>query len=113
MNVAGIVAALTLAYSGTPDQRHLHYTAADTPAAASIEKALTGSDDFKKYRAAFVKSSAQLIASGQCALEDFENVGGWVKSTNHSNEPVYFTYCGGMTNANRIYLNVSSGRTFR
>jgi hypothetical protein len=36
-----------------------------------------------------------------------------VKSvTEHADEPVYFAYCGGMTQASRIYLNVKTGAIF-
>ena len=30
----------------------------------------------------------------------------------YRDEPVYFTYCGGMTISNRIYLNAETGRIF-
>lgn len=40
-------------------------------------------------------------------------MGGWVKSSNHRNQPIYFTYCGGSTVANRLYLNAETGEIFR
>ena len=81
--------------------------------ASGIAKLVAQSDDFSTHKAAFVKGAEKLIESGRCAASDFEQIGGWVKSTNHRNEPVYFTYCGGMTIANRIYLNANSSEIFR
>ena len=53
-----------------------------------------------------------MIQSGRCTAADFEEQGGWMKSTNHRDAPIYFTYCGGMTVANRIYLDAETGRLF-
>ncbi|UHS56019.1 hypothetical protein [Agrobacterium vaccinii] len=78
-------------------------------AANEIEKSVSQSDDFKKHRTAFVTAATRLIERGTCTVADFEEVGGFLKSMNHKNKPVYFTYCGGMTIANRLYLNVSTG----
>ena len=79
-----------------------------------ISEAISSSDDFGKHQNIFVSASKSLIDSGRCQLSDFQEVGGWVKSViNHKSEPVYFTYCGGMTNDNRIYLNVENGETFK
>ena len=61
-----------------------------------------------------VKAAAQLIAGGTCTRKDFKDMGGWMKSVNqYRDRPVYFTYCGGMTSANKIYLDASTGKTFR
>lgn len=87
---------------------------ADPAEAASVDEALVAqSDDFATHRAAFVEAANNLIADGRCTVGDFEEMGGWVKSSNHRDEPIYFTYCGGMTIANRIYLDASTGRIFR
>ena len=96
--------------------QHLSTTRPPDPGAGTegIAKAVSQSDDFRNHKNAFVKASKDLMASGKCALNDFEDMGGWVKSTTtYRDEPIYFTYCGGMTRANRIYLNVESGRTFK
>jgi hypothetical protein len=53
-----------------------------------------------------------LIGDGRCTAGDFEENGGWMKSSNNRDEPVYFMYCGGFTAANRIYLDAASGRIF-
>lgn len=84
---------------------------ADT--ASLDEKLIANSDDFAQHRAAFVRAANQLISDGRCKVEDFEEMGGWWKSSNHRDTPIYFTYCGGMTIPNRIYLDASSGRVFQ
>lgn len=80
--------------------------------ASQTERLVAQSDDFGQYRAAFVRAANELIQSGRCTAGDLEEQGGWVKSSNHPDEPVYFTYCDGMTIANRIYLNAETGRIF-
>lgn len=97
----------------------LDYLAANRPpdpgaGAAGFEKLVSGSDDYRKYKSAFVKAAQNLIAAGRCTADDFKQMGGWVKSTTtYRNKPVYFTYCGGMTLSNRIYLNAATGDIFR
>jgi hypothetical protein len=78
-----------------------------------VAKAIKSSDDFSKYQSVFISASEKLIKSGKCSLGDFKEMGGWWRSTNHNPKPVYFTYCGGMTISNRIYLNAATGSTFR
>lgn len=87
---------------------------ADPAAGAMGDLALvSGSDDYRTYKNVFAKAAADLIASGRCTPADFEEMGGWVKSTNHRTQPIYFTYCGGMRIENRLYLDASTGRVFR
>ncbi len=81
--------------------------------AALDEKIIAGSDDFSRHRVEFLKAATVLIADGRCTASDFEEMGGWLKSSNHRDEPIYFTYCGGMTISNRIYLDANSGRIFQ
>lgn len=78
-----------------------------------VAKAIKSSDDFLKYQSVFVSASEKLIKYGKCSLGDFKEIGGWWRSTNHKPKPVYFTYCGGMTKSNRIYLNAANGSTFK
>jgi hypothetical protein len=78
----------------------------------ALFKALKDSDDFALYRVAFMGGSQKLIEAGTCKLRDFNDNGGWSKSTNHGGA-VYFTYCGGNRRENRLYLDASTGRTFR
>jgi hypothetical protein len=73
-----------------------------------------GSDDFARYGDAFARAAQDLIASRRCSRADFEEMGGWLKSTlRHPDQPVYFTYCGGLTAADRIYLNAETGGIVR
>ena len=79
----------------------------DPAEGATGTAALVGkSDDYRVYKDAFVRAAEQLIHSGQCAAEDFRSWGGWIKSTNHADQPVYFIRCqvGG-----RLYLDAQSG----
>ncbi|CVI14848.1 exported hypothetical protein [Agrobacterium fabacearum CFBP 5771] len=81
--------------------------------ADEITQSVSQSDDFKRHELAFVTATKKLISDGTCKVSDFEYVGGFLKSMNHKNKPIYFTYCGGMTISNRLYLNVSTGEIFR
>jgi hypothetical protein len=79
--------------------------------ATADENLVAESDDFSKYRKPFTRLAAQLISEGRCTPADFKEMGGWLKSvTEYRDEPVYFTYCGGMTAANKIYVNAATGR---
>lgn len=85
----------------------------DPPDTATLdEKMIAGSDDFSQHRAAFVKAASTLIEDRRCTVADLEEMGGWWKSSNHRDAPIYFIYCGGMTLSNRIYLDAGSGRIF-
>ena len=91
---------------------------ADRPAdpaetAAASERAVAQSDDFLQYREAFVTAANTLIADGRCTASEIEEMGGWVKSFNERTRPIYFTYCGGMTTANRLYLNAETCEIFK
>lgn len=83
------------------------------PAPEELQSAIKSSDDFEVHHSAFTTASEQLIMEGRCSLGELVEYGGWVKSvTNYREQPVYFTYCGGSTVANRIYLNVETGIIF-
>lgn len=74
---------------------------------------LQGSDDFEIYREAFIKAAATLIQQGRCTEDDFREMGGWVRSTS-GGQGIYFTFCGDHSKiANRLYLDVNTGRTYR
>ena len=94
---------------------HLSATRPTDPAASATnrEQLVKDSDDFRQHRQAFVRATEQLIADGRCTEADFREMGGWVKSTNYRDAPVYFTYCGGMTLANKLHLDAQTGRIFR
>lgn len=76
------------------------------------DKLVSGSDDYRRYGAQFRKAARELIDKGTCTASDFQETGGWMASTSKG-QSVYFTYCGGMTVANRIYLDAKTGRVFR
>jgi len=78
-----------------------------------VYQAIASSDDLAEHQATFVQVSEQLVAAGQCKLSDFRDIGGWWRSAAHKPEPVYYTYCGGASNEDRIYLNTATGEVFR
>ena len=73
------------------------------------EALVAGSDDFARYRNALTVAAESLIKQKRCTENDFREMGGWLKSSNHRNEPIYFTYCGN----DRLYLNAETGEIFR
>ena len=76
-------------------------------------KMIESSDNYSIYSQSFARATDELVVSGRCTRHDFEEIGGWVKSTtDYKDEPVYFTYCGGQTISNRIYLNAVTGQIF-
>ncbi|WP_228481411.1 hypothetical protein [Vibrio fluminensis] len=77
----------------------------------TISSYIEESDDFKQYFDVFIKTTDDLIREGICLPPDFEELKGWVKSVRYS-EDVYFVYCGGIKQANKIYLNVNTGKIF-
>lgn len=91
--------------------KNLSKTRPEDPALKAAKKyeLVKGSDDFKKYKNAFSKAADELIAEGYCSGKDFTEMGGWMRSTTHGNQPIYFIYCGGMTQSNKIYLNAKTG----
>lgn len=87
---------------------------ADPAAGATGTAALVAkSDDYRLHKDAFVEAAEKLIGEGRCTAADFRENGGWVKSSKHRNQPIYFMYCGGSTRANRLYLNARTGRIFK
>lgn len=70
------------------------------------------SDDFRLHSAMFAKAARELINTGTCIEGDFREMGGWMKSTTKGPN-AYFTYCGGMTISNKVYLDISTGQTSR
>ena len=72
------------------------------------EQLVKDSDDFNLYHAQFAKLAKALIDSGRCTAAEFIEQGGFVKSVNRQDEPVYFVYCGGMTQANKVVVNAKT-----
>jgi len=86
----------------------------DPAADASGDEALVGgSDDFRHYRIQFAEAARSLIDEGRCTEGDFREMGGWIKSTNYRDKPIYFTYCGGLRLQNKIHLNAKTGEILR
>jgi hypothetical protein len=76
---------------------------------SAIEQALKDSDRYEEHRDRFITVAEELIASGQCTLQDFIDEGGWMRSTQKSRGVgIYFTYCNG--GAKRVYLDVNTGK---
>ena len=80
--------------------------------ASPLDRAISKSDDFHRYNSRFLEAAKQLISQQQCTSADFEEMGGWVRSTTRGRS-VYFTYCGGLHMSNRIYLDATNGQTYR
>ena len=82
--------------------------------AQADETLVAYSDDFAQHRDAFTKLAAQLIQEGRCSAADFREQGGFMKSVNeYPDEPVYFTYCGGMHLSNKVYVNAETVQILR
>ncbi len=79
----------------------------------AIAKAIKSSDDLEKYQNRFMVVSEKLINAGTCKLSDFEDIGGWWRSPDHKPRLVYYTYCGGGANSDRIYFNAATREVFR
>ncbi len=73
---------------------------------------ITKSDDLERYRDVFRHYTEVLINDGTCKPQDFEELGGWVRSVTYQNRAVYFIYCGGLRQQNKVYLDVDSGEIF-
>ncbi|MCF6370963.1 CCDC34 family protein [Rhizobium halophilum] len=80
---------------------------------AKIAPAILKSDDYLRYKEAFQTASAKLVKKGTCTEQDLNYWGGWTRSVAHKPKPVYFTYCGGATVSNRIYINTESREIFQ
>jgi len=76
-----------------------------------IVQALKGTDNFVKYQAIFISASEKLVKNKKCSISDFKEMGGWMRSSSKRN--IYFTYCGGMSKSNRLYLNISTGKVYK
>ncbi len=74
---------------------------------------LVKSDDLKEYLDMFRSKTQALLADNTCEPEDFEELGGWVRSVTYKKRSVYFIYCGGLEQANKVYLDADSGEIFR
>ena len=73
---------------------------------------LQKSDDLNTHLDIFRKKTQQLLDDETCDPSDFEELGGWVRSVTYDQRNVYFIYCGGLEQENKIYLDVDKGDIF-
>nr|WP_319552104.1 SH3 domain-containing protein [uncultured Vibrio sp.] len=73
---------------------------------------LQKSDDLKENLEIFRNKTQLLLDDNTCEPEDFTELGGWVRSVTYKQRNVYFIYCGGLEQENKIYLDVDSGEIF-
>ncbi|UUM32746.1 hypothetical protein [Vibrio japonicus] len=78
----------------------------------TISSYIESSDDFKQHFESFIWKTEELLRDKTCTPEDFEETKGWMRSVTFSERDVYFVYCGGLKQANKIYLDVQTGETF-
>ncbi|EGA65371.1 hypothetical protein L1D54_13850 [Vibrio brasiliensis] len=78
----------------------------------TVSQYIEDSDDFKQHFEMFIKTTDQLLQEGTCTPEDFEETKGWIRSVTFDDRNAYFVYCGGLKQANKIYLDVLTGKTF-
>ncbi|WP_174244275.1 hypothetical protein [Vibrio atypicus] len=78
----------------------------------TVSSYIEKSDDFKQHFEMFVKKTDQLLKDKTCVPEDFEETSGWMRSITFKPRNVYFVYCGGIKQANKIYLDVETGEIF-
>lgn len=78
----------------------------------TVSSYIENSDDFKAHFEMFVKKTDQLLKEKTCTPEDFEETKGWMRSLTFNERDVYFVYCGGLKQANKIYLDIRSGEIF-
>jgi hypothetical protein len=112
-NVARWVFATHLAPRAAPPPPVKPRVEIEVDVNSPVYQAIESSDDLAVHKGIFVQVSEELVKAGQCKLSDFRDIGGWWRSAAHKPEPVYYTYCGGATNEDRIYLNTDTGETFR
>lgn len=89
---------------------HLAVSQPDDPAegATGDLELVAGSDDYRLYASSFAAAARQLIRAGRCTEADFRNTGGWIKSMEYRERPVYFTYCSNT----QPYVNADTGRVW-
>ncbi len=78
----------------------------------TISRYIESSDDFKEHFEAFISKTDELLKEKTCTPEDFEETQGWMRSITFKERDVYFVYCGGLKQANKIYLDVQTGEIF-
>ena len=87
-------------------------TITDAERTKTVSGYIEESDDFKQHFESFIKTTDDLLKEGTCTPLDFEETNGWIRSVTFSERDVYFVYCGGLKQANKIYLDVQTQETF-
>ncbi len=77
-----------------------------------LDSYLQKSDDLLVHRDVFRNKTQKLLNDKICDPADFEELGGWVRSVTYQKRNVYFLYCGGLEQENKIYLDVDNGEIF-
>ncbi len=78
----------------------------------TVQGYIERSDDYVEFEDMFLNTTNKLLKEKTCSPVDFEELGGWVKSTKYTDRDVYFVYCGGLKLADKIYLDVRTGEVF-
>ncbi len=73
---------------------------------------LQKSDDLAVHLDIFRKMTQKLLDDSRCEPNDLVELGGWIRSVTYKERNVYFIYCGGLEQENKIYLDVDSGEIF-
>ncbi len=98
-------------YSAHLSEEHPHET--DVERYRNLKRLLRASDDFEANESRFIELTNELLLSGQCSEADLAQVQGWIRSFNYPDEPIYYTYCGGLEVDDKLYLNLATGQSFR
>ncbi|MGR5408203.1 SH3 domain-containing protein [Vibrio sp. PNB22_8_1] len=77
-----------------------------------LDAYLQKTDDLKAHLDVFRNKTQQLLDDQACVPSDFEELGGWVRSVTYKQGNIYFIYCGGLEQENKIYLDVDTGKIF-
>jgi hypothetical protein len=79
----------------------------------TIKQLIASTDDFEQYEARFIELTDSVLQSKQCSEEDLTQLKGWIRSFNYPDEPIYYSYCGGLEVEDKLYINLDSGDVFR
>lgn len=78
----------------------------------TLDGYLQKSDDLKVHLDMFRNKTQLLLDDETCRPSDFDELGGWVRSVTYRPRNVYFIYCGGLEQENKIYLDADKGEIF-
>ncbi len=74
---------------------------------SELRQAISRSDDYSQFPIQLEATARRLVREGHCTVNDFSEMGGWVRSPSRP-DGWYFTYCGGLSRSDRIYLDLAS-----